>query len=503
MSPTGLFALSKCLAVLCITLSQPVLGASKQPNILFILADDYGYHDVGYHGSAIRTPNIDRLAFEGVRLENYYVQPICTPTRSQLLSGRYQIHTGLQHSIIWAAQPNALPKELPTLADKLREEGYANHIVGKWHLGFYKEEYVPTNRGFDSFYGYLTGSEFYYNKTYCLAQINRSDVCGLDFRENDRSINESEYSTHLYAERTKQLVADHTSAHPDQPLFLYLALQSVHGPLEVPAQYRTPYKHIKDENRQIYAGMVSCMDEAVKNVTDAFKKYGLWDNTILVFSTDNGGQVAEGGNNWPLRGWKGSLWDGGMRGVGFVHSTLLKQKGAVAHQLMHVSDWFPTLLNQAGGNASSVKLDGFDQWAAISDGAEGPRTEILHNIDPLNGKRGKRTEEVFDNTVRAALRMNKWKLLTGEPGNGSWVPPPERELPTKLDPSSKKQNIWLFDIEADPYEISNVAAENPEVVKTMLLKLAAYNATAVPPFYPPYDPRSYPENHGGVWGPWM
>ncbi|WAR10026.1 ARSJ-like protein, partial [Mya arenaria] len=212
----------------------------KQPHILLVVADDYGFHDIGYHASEIRTPNLDKLAHGGVRLENYY------------------IHTGLQHGIIWPTQPNGLPLDSPTIADKLKEAGYSTHAVGKWHLGFYKDEYLPTSRGFDSYFGYLTGSENYYSHYRC-----NGKMCGTDFRDNTKPAGayNGSYSTHLFANRN------------------------------------------------------------------------------ILFKIDNGGQVIEGGNNYPLRGWKGSLWEGGMHGVGFVHSQLLNDKviGSVSRGLIHIS----------------------------------------------------------------------------------------------------------------------------------------------------------------------
>ncbi|XP_013382182.1 arylsulfatase B-like [Lingula anatina] len=466
--------------------------AAKKPHILFVLADDYGWNDVGYHGSDIKTPTLDRLSAEGVRLENYYVQPICTPSRSQLLTGRYQIHTGLQHSIIWYNQANGLPLQFPTIA---------THIVGKWHLGFYKKEYMPTNRGFDTHYGYLTGAEYYFTHKRCY------ETCGIDLRDNldvDKNQN-GVYSTHLFTKRAEDIIANHDK---NKPLFLYLPYQAVHSPLEVPEEYVKPYQRIKNKARRTYAGMVSAMDEGVANVTKALKQHRLWEDTIMVFSTDNGGQILSGGNNWPLRGWKGSLWEGGFRGVGFVHSNSLETKGKINRELIHISDWFPTLLSLAGGSPSNITgLDGYNVWDTISKNAPSPRTELLHNIDPLFTKSGTPAYSgTFDTSTRAAFRMGKWKIITGNPGNGSWIKPAqvidsgEHHVENTFEDTNK--NVWLFDILDDPTERNDLSQKYPNIVKKMLTRLQAYNATAVPAIYPPPDPRADPSHNGGVWGPW-
>ncbi|XP_050416097.2 arylsulfatase J [Patella vulgata] len=483
--------------------------SSKQPNILLVVADDYGFHDIGYHNSEIKTPTLNRLAGEGIKLENYYVQPICTPTRSQLLSGRYQIHTGLQHSIIWWSQPNGLPLDSPTIADKLKEVGYSTHAVGKWHLGFYKKEYLPTSRGFDSYFGYLGGSEQYYLHTLCdNHQYSNSTLpkyCGYDLRDNLTVTNQTgRYSTHLFTERAVDIVKQHDQ---NKPLFLYLPYQAVHAPLQVPDSYIKQYDFIQDKNRRIYAGMVTCMDEGVKNVTDAFMEAGLWNNTVMIFTTDNGGQVHAGGNNWPLRGWKGSLWDGGMHGVGFVHGQALKNKGSVNDALIHVSDWYPTLVKLGGGNLNgTLPLDGFDQWATISEDAPAVRKELLHNIDPMTTLAGNRMYPgTFDNRIRAALRVGDWKILTGNPGDSHWVPPPHLQVDKNLtlpSTNSQDQNLWLFNIKDDPNERRELSALYPDIVKSMLDRLDYYSNTAVPVRYPDPDPQANPDLHGGVWGPW-
>ncbi|XP_005099114.1 arylsulfatase B [Aplysia californica] len=477
---------------------------NKQPNIVVVLADDYGFNDIGYHGSQIFTPNLDQLASDGVKLENYYVQPICSPTRSQLMSGRYQIHTGLQHGLINSGQPSALPLDNPTMADKMKEAGYATHMVGKWHLGYFKAEYMPFYRGFDTYYGYLTACE---NYTSHKRLYPHDGVAYLDLRDNNGPIyNESgHYSTHLFTEKAIHVVQAHDTS---KPLFLYLAYQSVHAPLQVPGEYEKKYSHIQDEKRRTYAGMVSAMDEGMGNLTKALKEKGLWDNTILVFSTDNGGETYSGGNNFPLRGRKFTLWEGGLHGVGFVTGGRLPVKGLVNNELIHVSDWFPTLVGLAQGSLNGTKpLDGFDMWDTISRGTPSERTVLLHNIDPLFAKRGVPLyNDTFDTSVRAAVRVGDMKLITGDPGKGIWIPPPGESLDFHIEDDRQKspeKNVWLFNITADPNEHHDLSDQMPDVVLSLLGYLEQFNETSVPPNWPHFDWRSSPARHGGVYGPWM
>ena len=490
---------------LCFISALALASESRQPpNIVFILADDLGFNDIGYHNSEIKTPVLDKLAEEGVTLENYYVQPICTPTRSTLLTGRYQIHTGLQHGIIWNAQPNCVPLEDITIAQKLKNSGYKTHAVGKWHNGYYMKECTPTYRGFDSFFGYLTGAEDYESHVSMggYSSLPYFFWSGYDFWRNETvSTNEKgNYSTILFAKEAQKIVKEHDKG---SPLFLYLAFQAVHMPLQVPDKYLKQYQHIKDRNRRIYSGMVSAMDEAVGNVTRTLKQRGFWNNTIIIFSTDNGGDVNFGGNNWPLKGYKGGLWEGGMRGVGFVNSPLLQNPARISREMLHVSDWFPTLVSLAGGDLNGTRpLDGYDIWETINTGTASPRTEILHNIDPVETPWFPSLKYKW--CPQAALRVGDWKLLTGCPGDPNWYPPPSSDLEVEDIPDFEygKEKIYLFNIANDPEERHELSAQYPEKVGELLGRLQVYNSTAVPVRYPPPDPAANPAIHDGIWVPW-
>ncbi|XP_072036038.1 arylsulfatase B-like isoform X2 [Amphiura filiformis] len=491
---------------------------AKPPHVIFILADDYGYNDVGYHGSEIKTPNIDKLSGEGVRLENYYVQPICTPTRSQLLSGRYQIHTGLQHQIIWPPQANCLPLDDKTLAQALKELGYATHIVGKWHLGQYKKACWPTHRGFDTFFGHLTGSEDYYTHEHTGCGMTMTPACsnwkGYDLRENDDVVHgyKGTYGTHMFTQKVQQLLQKHDQT---KPLFLYLPYQAVHSPLMAPAYYTDMYKDIKNKKRRVYAGMVTAMDEGIGNITDTLKNIGMWDDTVIFFSTDNGGMVTEGGNNWPLRGWKHSLWEGGMHGVGFVTGGAFPdaRRGTTYNGLIHVSDWFPTIVSGlVGSSVNGTKLDGHDVWDAISTGSPSPRTELLHNIDPLqpspkadfmgNYVVKDPQADTFNTSIRGAIRVGDWKLITGDPGDNRWMPLPDSGItpPKPTDPKGKR--LWLFNIAEDPNEFHDLSEFRPDVVEQLYERLQDYYKTAVPVRFPAGDPKADPKLHNNTWSYW-
>ncbi|KAH9370083.1 hypothetical protein HPB48_001960 [Haemaphysalis longicornis] len=352
---------------------------------------------------------MDALASDGIILNNYYVQPLCTPSRAALMSGLYPIHTGMQSLVIQTAEAWGFPLDVKLMPQYFKDLGYATHMVGKWHLGYMDDEYTPTYRGFDSFYGYYNGEEDYYNHT-----LKEGDHSGLDLWQGvDNVANETgHYSTTLFTEKAVSLIKTHNSS---KPFFLYLSHQAPHGgvevPLAAPQKNIEKFPYIQEENRTIYAAMVDSLDESVGAVVEALHQARMLDNAILVFSSDNGGvpwgEHASRGCNWPLRGSKGSLWEGAARAAAFLWSPLAARGRRVSQQLMHVSDWLPTLYSAAGGDAAGLEhLDGFDMWRHLSQDLPSPRTDILYNIDPVANI--------------AALRNLDYKLVLGNAFGGRY-----------------------------------------------------------------------------------
>ena len=420
----------------------------NKPNIVFILADDLGWKDVGYHGGEIKTHNIDRLASEGTRLEQFYVQPVCSPTRSSLMTGRYPIRYGLQVGVVRPWAKHGLPLEERTLAQALREVGYVTAVHGKWHLGHLSYEYLPTSRGFDHQYGHYNGALDYFT------HIRDG---GLDWNRDDKPLREEGYTTNLIGSESVRLIEQHDIS---KPLFLYVPFNAPHSPFQAPQPYLDMYIHIKVKNRRTYAAMVTCMDDVIGQIIAALDKRGMMRNTLIIFCSDNGG-VERVANNSPLRGSKGTLYEGGVRvpAIAVWHGVL--GAGAVVNEALHIVDMYPTILKLAGASLEQVlPIDGRDVWSTIAKGDSSPHDEILLNCTPFSG----------------AIRRGNWKLAYNAHLNANYIGP-------KLN----NNKFELFNLTDDPYEKINLLEKNPKKFQELKQRLEVYAKQAVKPNMPPNE----------------
>ncbi|XP_017798532.1 PREDICTED: arylsulfatase B-like [Habropoda laboriosa] len=390
----------------------------RKPHIVVILADDMGWNDVSFHGSdQIPTPNIDALAYNGVILNSHYVPALCTPSRSALMTGKNPIHLGMQHSVLFPAEPRGLPLSEKLLPEYLKELGYKTHGVGKWHLGYFRKEYTPTYRGFDSHFGYWNGLQDYYTHITQEPDPQFSDFEGFDMRRNLTVAWDTvgKYSTDLFTNEAVRLINEHDTNHP---IFLYLAHLAPHKGnhnqlLRAPYEEIAKFSYILDPERRIQAAVLSKLDQSVGEVMEALRNRGMMENSIVVFMSDNGapteGFLSNQGSNYPLRGIKDSPWEGGTRGVATIWSPLIKKSKRVSNQMMFVSDWLPTLLSAAGVDRRQLgNIDGFDLWHALVSDKISSRSEIVINIDDLSNY--------------AAIRRGDFKYVIGQTETGSaWV----------------------------------------------------------------------------------
>lgn len=277
------------------------------------------------------------------------------------MTGKHPIHTGMQHTVLYAPEPRGLPLTERLLPEHLRRLGYATHCVGKWHLGHYRREYLPEQRGFDSHLGYWTGHQDYFDHT-----AEERGMYGLDMRRGMEVAHDltGHYTTDVLAAESVRLIEEHAAQTngTGRPMFLYMAHAAVHSgnpynPLPAPdATVAQLAGRIADVDRRRFAAMMVHLDRSVGAVVEALERTQMLANTIVVFSTDNGGAAAgfniNAASNWPLRGVKNTLWEGGVRGAAFVWSPRLVSSngGRVAEQKMHIMDWLPTLYRAAGGN---------------------------------------------------------------------------------------------------------------------------------------------------------
>ncbi len=403
-----------------------------RPNIVFILSDDLGWGQCGYQGGElVDTFNIDKLALGGAVLNQFYVQPVCTPTRSALLTGRYPFRTGTVIRFSKNDKAGMLLDER-TLAEALKEAGYYTAIVGKWHLGHWQKEHLPMQRGFGYQYGQYGGVIDYFTH-------RREGI--LDWHRNEEPLEQEGYSTYLIASEAERLIKQHDET---QPLFLYVPFNAVHGPQQAPSEKVDKYKNrllraglVANKRRAAYAGQLECMDEAIGKILEAIKDRGMRDNTLIVFSNDNGGTRLVW--NRPLRGRKSSYYEGGIRVPAIVNWPGKIQANTFVEDMIHICDFYPTLINLASGSLEQeLPIDGVNVWDAIAKGGGEGRDEIVHGLN--------------------CIRQGKWKYIDGEAKYYNWA----------------AKESQLYNIEEDPYEENNLIDKRADIAEKLKKKLKYY-----------------------------
>lgn len=423
-------------------ISASSIAAQERPNILLILADDLGYADVGFNGSTdITTPSLDQLAHQGMTFSQAYVaHAFCGPSRAGLMTGRYPHKFGSQFNLPDTSMSGGLgiPTSETFVSEVLQDSGYFTGVVGKWHLGE-TEKYHPNNRGFDEFYGFLPGGHNYlpeeFNPRYdALVAAGRTDIPDYikPLEHNGKQVRETEYITDALSREAVNFVT--AGAKKDQPWFLYLAYNAPHTPLQAKPEDMEKFPHIKDKKRKIYAGMVYAMDRGVGRVMAALKETDQYDNTLVLFLSDNGGKVSQGANNDPLQAGKGSAYEGGFRVPMLAHwPAQIKPEGNYTHPV-NALDFFPTFAALAEAPLpEGIELDGKNLWPALKTGASARKGETFFAMR----HRG-------DHSDTAAIRDN-WKAV--RVGKGPWA---------------------LYDVVADPAERKDLSGKKPQLLHDLV-----------------------------------
>lgn len=434
-------------------------AAEQRPNILIFLADDLGYADIGVNGCQdIPTPNIDSIAKNGVRFtDGYATHPVCSPSRAGLMSGMYQHRFGFEHNSgpeRFASPDFGMPREIPSLAEKLKDAGYATGMFGKWHIGF-KEGLRPHERGFDYHFGFLSGARSYYPD---------------NPRENDPLIRngevvkgEKDYLTDAFAREA----ADFIERSKAQPWFLYLAFNAVHSPLEATEKYEARFPNITEKKRKTYAGMLSALDDAVGRVMAKVRELGQEENTLVMFYSDNGGPTAEtSSRNDPLRGYKGQMYEGGIR-VPFV----MQWKGRVPAGVTYTQPVMGFDFHATALAAAKVA------WASTQSSPDSAKAETtLDGINLLPYLLGEKTTAPHEFLcwragAQRAIRMGDWKLVQ----------------------TPRESTAQLFNLKTDLSETTDLAAKEPAKFDELSAKFAEWEKGTIPAKWIRQDQRNAEE----------
>jgi arylsulfatase A-like enzyme len=418
----------------------PSAAAARRPNFIVFLTDDHGCTDIGCYGAKdLKTPNLDALAASGARFTNWYSNaPVCAPSRGALMSGRYPHRNGVAN--------NGLPLRPSerTIASLLKPAGYRTAITGKWHLGDPGSESVPNAHGFDYFFGFHAGCIDFFSHRYYWGEPRRVNFHDL-YRNREEVFEDGQYMTELIAREATGFLR----RQPSQPFFLYVPFNGVHYPMHAPRKYVERFPATMNPERRMYAAMLGAVDDAVGEILGTVKKMGQLDNTFVIFLGDNGatrearaglgGKPGTGGANSPYRGFKFSLFDGGMHVPGIMSYPGKIPAGQTVRELAMTVDVLPTILSAAG-----VPLPG-------------DRTYDGRDILPVAAAKAKSPHDAifWSSANQLAVRRGKWKLVK----NGSLFADGTGKERMQGDDA-----LFLSDLESDPGETTNLRHKEPKLV---------------------------------------
>lgn len=431
-------------------------NAPPRPNIVLILCDDLGYADVGFNGSTdIATPSLDALAKNGtIFTSGYVVHPFCGPSRMGLLAGRYPHKFGAPFNLPPTGSGfdrfdnEGIPESETLLGTVLQDAGYFTGAIGKWHLGF-SPQHHPNKRGFDDFYGFLGGGHQYFPEQYGPIYERQKKAGKTRFNEyitplehNGEVVKETEYMTDALSREAVRFVGE--ASKKQNPFFLYLSYNAPHAPLQAKQEDLDRFSHINDEKRKTYAAMVYAVDRGVSELVAALKDNEVFDNTLIVFLSDNGGKIGAGSNNAPLKMGKGSVCEGGFRVPMFFHWPDKVTAGQRFKYPVTALDFFPTFARLAGANVpADQELDGKDIWSSLVNNSNPRPGESIFALRHWNG---------FHNV---GIRRDQWKAL-------------------KRGPKSEWE---LYDLEHDIGEDIDLSDKHADVVNSMVAEAKQWGAT--------------------------
>lgn len=442
---------------LLIFLTTASIAQKERPNILFVLCDDLGYSDVGFNGSKdIITPEIDKLAKEGVIFTSAYVaHPFCGPSRASIMTGRYPQEIGTPYNLRDDGIPtnDGVPVKETFMSNVLHDAGYYTAIVGKWHLGF-NSQFQPNNRGFDDFYGFLGGGHQYFPGQYQQMYQNqvksgKENITGYitPLLHNTTPVKETEYITDAFSREAIRNIKDASAK--KKPFFLYLSYNAPHVPLEAKAEDLKVFANIKDKDRRTYAAMVYAVDRGIGQIVKTLKETKLFDNTLIVFMSDNGGNFDHGANNYPLKGTKGDTWEGGYRVPMFFYWPKKIPAGQRFDYPVSSLDLYPTFVNLANTTLPKGKiLDGKDIMSHLIGGTDPHKDEMIYAL---------RYREGYSDV---GGREGDWKIT--RMGNEPWA---------------------LFNITGDIGEKKDLSGKYPELLKKMVDKTEKWTQSFVKPLW--------------------